>query len=140
MKEPLVVLRLRKVGKAVKHRIASRAEELGVTPSQLSVLWRLFEQDGVLTSSLIESTGLDGGTITGVIDRLERKKFVRRERGAEDRRVVRVFLTDAGRKLQEPLRAIIASLDELAIAGWEAEDVRRFVELLDRLGENLHAE
>ncbi len=138
--DPLIVQHLRTISRALRHNIAGRAEELGITVSQLSVLWSLWQGDGVLTSKLIEGTDLDGGTITGVIDRLEAKGFVRRERDAEDRRVVRVFLTAAGRKLETPLRRIVAEIEERALDGLTAAEVQRLARMLDRVGDNLGAE
>jgi len=140
MTEPNVVLHLRRISRALRRRIADGAEAMGITPSQLSVLWSLWQEDGVLTSHLIESTGLDGGTITGVVDRLEAKGLVRRERSGEDRRVVRVFLTAAGRKLEAPLRRIIEDVEDRAVEGLSAAEVGRLLGMLDRVGENLGAE
>jgi DNA-binding MarR family transcriptional regulator len=138
--ESLVVQRLRTISRAWRRLVAEQAEELGITVSQLSVLWSLWQDDGVLTSKLIEGTNLDGGTITGVIDRLEAKGLVRRERDAEDRRVVRVFLTAAGRKLETPLRRIVSETEERALDGLTAVEVQRLTRMLDRVGDNLGAE
>jgi len=138
--DPLIVQHLRTISRALRRLIAERAEELGITVSQLSVLWSLWQEDGVLTSKLIEGTNLDGGTITGVIDRLEAKGLVRRERDDEDRRVVRVFLTAAGSKLETPLRRIVAEVEDRALDGLTAAEVQRLNRMLDRVGENLGSE
>jgi len=47
-------------------------------------------------SRLAEATGLSAGATTSMIDRLERKGFVRRRRGDGDRRQVMVEFTDEG--------------------------------------------
>ncbi|MGH8964700.1 MAG: MarR family winged helix-turn-helix transcriptional regulator [Actinomycetes bacterium] len=69
------------------HAVTQRAG-LGASDSQLL---SLLNMHGPLTpGKLAELTGLTSGTTTGVIDRLERGGFVRRERDAADRRKVNV--------------------------------------------------
>src|ERR671916_44684 len=69
------------------HAVAQRVG-LGASDSQLISLLNLH---GPLTPGrLAELTGLTTGTVTGVIDRLERAGYVRRERDAGDRRKVPV--------------------------------------------------
>jgi DNA-binding MarR family transcriptional regulator len=69
------------------HAVAQRVG-LGASDSQLISLLNLH---GPLTPGrLAELTGLSTGTVTGVIDRLERGGYVRRERDTKDRRKVLV--------------------------------------------------
>ncbi len=64
------------------------AKRVGLGPSD-SQLLGLLRLDGPLTPGrLAELTGLTTGTVTGVLDRLERGGFVRRERDPADRRKV----------------------------------------------------
>ncbi len=64
------------------------ARQVGLGPSDSQFLG-LLRLDGPLTPGrLAELTGLTTGTVTGVLDRLERGGFVRRERDAADRRKV----------------------------------------------------
>ncbi len=69
--------------------------------------------DGPLTAGrLAEETGLTTGAITGVLDRLERGGFIRREKDPNDRRQVLV------RVVPEALRSVEAIFDEYRTA-WE---------------------
>lgn len=64
------------------------AEKLGLGPSDGQFM-TLLELHGPLTPGrLAELSGLSTGTVTGVIDRLERAGFVRRDRAPDDRRKV----------------------------------------------------
>lgn len=85
------------IGTAVRAFIASVvlhnhavAQKLGLGVSDSQFL-HLLQMHGPLTPGrLAELTGLTTGTVTGVIDRLERARFVRRTRDADDRRKVLV--------------------------------------------------
>lgn len=80
---------LRFIASVVLHNHAV-AQRVGLGPSD-SQLLSLLNLHGPLTPGrLAEMTGLTSGTVTGVIDRLERAGFVRRERDAADRRKVHV--------------------------------------------------
>jgi DNA-binding MarR family transcriptional regulator len=95
----------------LSHAIASR---LGISPADLETMDFLVTNGPLTAGRLAELTGLTTGAITGVVDRLERAGFVRRERDASDRRRVIVHLVaDRARKigkLFEPLARAMADL------------------------------
>jgi DNA-binding MarR family transcriptional regulator len=64
------------------------ANYAGVSSSDLECLDFLNLEGRVTAGRLAEVTGLTTGAITGVVDRLEKAGFVRRERDSEDRRKV----------------------------------------------------
>ena len=73
---------------------AAIAERLGLNPSDHKCADLLLAEPGPVTPGrLAELTGLTAGAITGVLDRLEKAKFVVREHDREDRRRILVRLT-----------------------------------------------
>jgi DNA-binding MarR family transcriptional regulator len=54
-----------------------------------------------IMSAVSEAIHLSLSSVTGIVDKLEKKKLVRRDRSVEDRRIVRVELTEEGRKLHQ---------------------------------------
>src|SRR6266545_7066061 len=75
---------------------AAVAGRLGINVTDLECI-EMIATPGTLTAGeLAEKTGLTTGAVTGIIDRLERAGFVRRERDAEDRRKVHVRIAPAG--------------------------------------------
>jgi DNA-binding MarR family transcriptional regulator len=73
-------------------------ERLGLTVPQMAVLFALDESGGRTTmSDLVRLTHQSGATLTGIVDRLIGAGFVDRDRDPNDRRVVQVVLSDAGR-------------------------------------------
>jgi DNA-binding MarR family transcriptional regulator len=71
--------------------------QLGLNPADLRCLDWLVDQ-ARSASALSEATGLSSAATTAMIDRLERKGFVRRSRSADDRRRVLVEMTEWGRE------------------------------------------
>ena len=79
-----------------------------VTPSQLFFLRQLWREDGLPLTELRERAQLDATSATWLADQLEKADLIERRRGAPDRRVVRIWLTDAGRVLRDDLEPEIA--------------------------------
>jgi DNA-binding MarR family transcriptional regulator len=75
------------------------ARQFGLTGPQLTVIKILESLDGLSLSSLSDQIKAQNSTVTGIIDRMEREELVKRERSAEDRRIVLISLTDKGREL-----------------------------------------
>ena len=90
---------------------------LGLTYPQYIVMLVLWEKDDLSVTELGEQLALDSGTLTPLLKRLEEAGLVERRRDAEDERVVRVKVTRAGQKLEEPARAVPIEL--MRRAGYE---------------------
>lgn len=73
--------------------------ELGLTPPQFDVIATLGNTEGMSMKDLAEATLVTKGTLTGIVDRLEKKGFVRREVPPENRRSFTVTLTSKGEEL-----------------------------------------
>lgn len=87
-------------------RIKGWSED-GLTIAQMRLLWTLRDEDGQPVGALAEHLGVNPSTITGHIDRLVKQGLVRREEDAEDRRIVRNYLTETGAVTVGALRRIV---------------------------------
>ncbi len=85
-----------------------------LTPSQFSVLESLYHIGSMTQGEISQKVLKSGSNMTTVIDNLERDGYVRRERDAEDRRVIHVHLTEAGTsKVEAVLPNHVATLVEI---------------------------
>lgn len=75
-------------------------EALDVTYPQYLVLLLLWEEDGARVSRLGERLHLDSATLTPLLKRLEARELVERRRSTTDERVVEIFLTPKGKRLE----------------------------------------
>ncbi len=74
-------------------------ERLALTPPQFYVLATIGYAGGLPFGEIGEKMMVTVSNLTGIVDRLEEKQLVLRERDSRDRRVVRVRLTDKGSKV-----------------------------------------
>lgn len=113
-------------------------ERRDLTYPQFLVLFLLWRDDGCAVSTISDTLLLDGGTVTPLLKRMETKGLVRRQRDEDDERVVRIFLTDAGRSLEHELledvaRGMLCDLDMNVseVAGLAAR-IHKLRETIDR--------
>ncbi len=85
-------------------------EPLGLTYPQYLVMLVLWEGRPSSVSELGERLGLDSGTLTPLLKRLEQAQLVERRRAAKDERVVLVSLTPTGQALGERARGVPTEL------------------------------
>ncbi|MET0516491.1 MAG: MarR family transcriptional regulator [Nitrospiraceae bacterium] len=101
---------------------------LKLTPSQFDVIATLGDTDGMTCTELSAATLVTKGTLTGVLDRLEAKGLIRRESVVDDRRSIRINLTDKGdqlyRKTFAAHVAFIRPFFEQALTRKDAEQLR----------------
>jgi DNA-binding MarR family transcriptional regulator len=84
------------------------ADRLGVGMTDMQVVGHIQREGGAMTPGrLAELTGLSTGTITGVIDRLEKAGYVHRERDPTDRRRVLLHVDEA--RMQHEVAPLYAS-------------------------------
>jgi len=108
------------------------ADRVGISPTDLEALDLVIRHGPLTAGRLAELTGLTTGAITGLVDRLERRGYVRREPDPADRRrvVVRALRERAEADLGPPYAALAAAMDDLASRYSDAElaVVRDFME------------
>jgi len=80
-------------------KLEADLEKQGLTPPQFYVLATIGYAGGLPFGEIGAKMMVTVSNLTGIVDRLEEKKLVTRERDEHDRRVVRVVLTDKGGKL-----------------------------------------
>jgi len=89
---------LRRIFKAIQDYSQEVSHKFGITGPQLWALKSLSTNGSLPLGQLSKMMYLHPSTITGVVDRLEKKGYVVRDRVHKDRRVVMVQLTTKGKK------------------------------------------
>lgn len=88
--------------------LSQRLNEYDVTPSQYGVLNCLWSENGKSSPKQIaDSLKLETSTISGILDRMQKKNLVDRIINIENRREILVIITEKGWKLKDPIIKII---------------------------------
>ena len=109
---------------------------LEITTVQFYVLSSLWETDGIKFKELAQKLSMDGATLTGILDRLERQEFVLRADDPEDRRSVLVFLAEKAKMYRDEFRCLAETLDNEIKHQFSSEDFAIFTRMLNQIGES----
>jgi DNA-binding MarR family transcriptional regulator len=115
-------------------------EPFGLNSTQFIVLKHLGEGVADTAADLCRLNRYDTGAMTRILDRLEEKGLVRRERGREDRRVVFLRLAPAGKALLPRLMAVGTRVLDAHLAGFGTEEVEALKGYLQRMIANGQAQ
>ena len=111
----------------------------GISWGGFSLLFNLWVFDAMETRALASSMGCARPSVSSLCDTLERDGLVSRSGDASDRRLVRVALTPAGRRLIEDLFPRFNAGEAELVAGLDADDRRQLATLLRRLLQSARA-
>jgi len=94
-----IVQDLRVVVKTTQAHSRWIEKQCGVSGVQLWAMWQLFAEPGQKVSDLSKALSIHQSTASNMLDKLEDKKLIRRDRSGPDQRVVQLYLTDKGTAL-----------------------------------------
>ena len=113
---------------------------LDITTSQLLFLRALDKEDLLSSGEISRRIFIKPGTITGIVDRLEKKGLVTRNRDNQDRRVVKISITEAGRELVRAAPVPIQSRLAINLKKLPFNEVESITKGLERLVDLMHTE
>jgi len=131
---------LSRVCKAHRGAVGATLAEVGLHVGQEMVLSHLWGQDGLTPSELADRLGVEPPTVTNMLSRMERSGLLERRRDQRDARCTRVYLTEKGRELRDPVQRRWEAVQERAFAGLTPEEETLLRKLLARIHDNLSRE
>jgi MarR family transcriptional regulator, organic hydroperoxide resistance regulator len=126
-----VIAQLEAATHRVVEHLSAELRELGLTPGEVNALAHLRAERPLSVAELVAATGQRPSTLTGVIDRLERRGLAGRAVNPRDRRSFVLELTPAGIEAARTVEAAFASVE--ARAGLQESDVAAFHRVLRAL-------
>lgn len=130
--------RLRQISHALDKQSKFIQEKYHITIPQLICLWEIYNSGPITLGDLTERNFLNKSTVTGIVDRLEKRNFVKRNRISKDRRQIHVEATAEGigflKSAPEPLHKNFSEKFK-ALKQEERKElidaINRIVELMD---------
>jgi DNA-binding MarR family transcriptional regulator len=128
-----IVAAIRRLYRIVYHDAIQASRGHGLTSSQSAALRMLFKTGPLSSAELSRRLHVTPSNMTGVIDRLEKKRLVDRVPDRADRRIALITLTEVGlklgRDLPDPIENKLASrLDNL-----DPEEIREYRLAIERI-------
>lgn len=137
---PRTAFLLAQLGADAADRFSERVAELGLTPRDAGAIRVLGRSPGISQRELATRLGTTPSRIVPLLDSLEQRALVERSRSERDRRNYELSLTETGRALLAPLRAIAETHQRAVLAALSSDEQAQLAVLLAKLsdGGGLH--
>lgn len=125
---------LAQTARAWRYALDARLSPLGLSRAQWTVLLHVSRADEPLTQTeLARRSGVEGPTMAGLLDRMEKAGWIERRVGKTDRRSKTVHLTDTARRLSRHVERTAAKLRAELIDDIPHEEIACCMNLLSRI-------
>jgi len=114
-----------------------KKNNVDLTPEQFLLMDILWNEGPMSQQKIADTMMKDKNSITKLVDAMERKGYVVRERNSEDRRSNTVVLTDNAEKMKNGAKETgIAMLDDI-LEGISDEELKNFLDTLAKMSRNM---
>ncbi|NYT63950.1 MarR family transcriptional regulator [Alcaligenaceae bacterium] len=129
---------LKRVQSSLNRMIDQHVTPLGLTAMQWRPMVMIRYRDINTPAELARHAHVDTGAMTRTLDRLEAKKFLTRQRCLDDRRVVRLKLTQAGEEVAAQILPAVATTLNTHLQGFSQSEIETLMNFLQRMLTNGH--
>lgn len=129
------LLNLQRTVDFLNRKVVELLKPHGITPPQYNALriLRGAGKNGLITREIGERMLTYVPDATRMLDRLESRKLICRERGVEDRRLVTACISPEGIDLLATLEGEIENFHKNLLGGCSEEELRQLIEMLEKL-------
>jgi DNA-binding MarR family transcriptional regulator len=128
---------VRDANRAFQRLLERRMAPHGITRGQWYFLRVLWEEDGLSQRELSGRVGMMEPTTVIALRGMEKVGLIRRVRGVDDKRIIRVHLTPKARRLRDRLLQISQGVNDQGAEGVDAAELARFRRVIAQMTENL---
>ena len=110
--------------------LGNKLSQFGITPGQYGVLNYLWEMHEASPKELARELSLENSTISGVLDRMQKKGLIDRLLDPSDRRSIRVILTPEGAALEGDVLKAVDEVNRQVLSRFDAETAETLLRCL----------
>jgi DNA-binding MarR family transcriptional regulator len=129
------MLALQRVTHHTLHALSAALADLNLSAAEINALANLGEGGTLSVRQLSERTGTRASTLTGLLDRLEKRGYLVRELDPSDRRSFRLPLTGLGQEAAARALAAVADLEREALSRLDATQLAGYHAVITALQE-----
>ena len=131
--ERFICFKLNKVRRKIHRYYEGKLASFNITPVQFYVLSALWDKEEYKFKDLARTLDMDGATLTGILDRLEKRGYIERKGDPADRRSVLVSLTRKSKEIKPQMIDIAQDLDKEFRDKVSPEEFQMLLKILDEL-------
>ncbi|MEK5259367.1 MarR family transcriptional regulator [Paenibacillus sp. FSL L8-0663] len=121
----------------MSQQLLQRLKPYDISPEQWSVLYQIYQAEGLNQKEIAAKAVKDQPTTTRIIDLLDKKGWVRRVNSPQDRRAYLLHLTETGRQLVEKTLPVELDTNHDFVKGISSADLKQFRRTLLQIHANM---
>lgn len=137
MQNKNMLMLINELSRIIRNWMRIEADKVGVIATYRPILMMLSYQDGITQLDIAKHVHMAPPTISLTLQKMEASKLVRREEDAEDKRQIRIYITEEGRKLDQEMKKIISKIERVALIDITSQEQKVVEEILKKTIDNL---
>ena len=121
----------------IQKQLLEKVKSAGLTLGQPKVLDFLKDHDGVSQKDIAAGCFIEAGSLTSILNGMEKKGLIERQMLNGNRRTFHIFMTEAGKKSQGLVDAAFQEIEETALEGISREELEKFMKVSEKIFDNL---
>ena len=121
----------------IQKRLMEQIKETGLTLGQPKVLDYLKDHDGVSQKEIAAGCFIEAGSLTSILNGMEKKGLIERRMLNGNRRTFHIFMTEAGKYSQRITEEAFLEIEKTALKGISAADLEKYMEISGQIFDNL---
>jgi len=117
----------------IQAELTQAFKQIGLKIGSFAVLCAILEYPGLKQSALAENLAIEQANLVQMLDDLEKKGLVKRERASGDRRAYALFITEKGKKLCLQAQQICSDLEADFLQDCSAQEIDSLITLLQKI-------
>lgn len=117
---------------------ASSGEAVSINKQECRVINMVGQYQPLMMREIAERAKLSITNTTGIVDKLVKRKYLRRDRSDEDRRIVRIFLTSEGEKIYTMEIENYRRVSQAILNGLEASEQQEMLRMMQKVAVHLN--
>ena len=117
----------------VFQELKKRLEKFDLTPIQYGVLKCVWQLDIHTPKEIADYLCIENSTISGILDRMEKKDLIERKIDKDDRRFVYIDLTKTGKDLESPVNEVIEDFNKDTLSIFSEKEADELRDMLRRM-------
>jgi len=120
----------------VQKKLMEQLKDTGLTLGQPKVLDYLKDHDGASQKEIAAGCLIEAGSLTSILNRMEKQHMIERKNLNGNRRSFHIFLTDYGMELSESIEKAFLSLEQEVFSGISNAEKEQFLKIFEKLYKN----
>ena len=129
----LVGYNMKRAYHEIQNELTQSLKQIDLKIGSFAVLMSIVDCPGLKQSALAETLAIEQANLVQLIDDLEKKALIKRERVSTDRRAYALFATNAGQRRCQQVEATCRSLEADFLHGFSEQDIAMLIDLMQKI-------